>query len=93
MKKAPTKRDMLMTSEKLIDKFHTVLNMERRKQIKKRDKIRILLKRLKKQQMVLKAKLENEQSSDDRKRMKRNLKVIQAQRKKGIKLCKSLKCK
>ncbi|MCU7809987.1 MAG: hypothetical protein KZQ77_01950 [Candidatus Thiodiazotropha sp. (ex Notomyrtea botanica)] len=82
-----------MTSEKLIDKFHTLLNMERRKQKEKRDKIRALLKKLKKQQMVLKAKLEKEQSADDRKRTKRNLKVIQAQRKKGIKLCKSIKCK
>lgn len=82
-----------MTSEKLIDKFHTLLNMERRKQEEKRDKIRVLLKKLKKQQMVLKAKLEKEQSADDRKRTKRNLKVIQAQRKKGIKLCKSIKCK
>ncbi|MCU7914406.1 MAG: hypothetical protein KZQ65_00550 [Candidatus Thiodiazotropha sp. (ex Gloverina cf. vestifex)] len=82
-----------MTSEKLIDKFHALLNMERRKQKEKRDKIRALLKKLKKQQMVLKAKLEKEQSSDDRKRTKRNLKVIQAQRKKGIKLCKSIKCK
>ncbi|MCU7807942.1 MAG: hypothetical protein KZQ73_08775 [Candidatus Thiodiazotropha sp. (ex Semelilucina semeliformis)] len=82
-----------MTSEKLIDKFHTLLNMERRKQKEKRDKIRTLLKKLKKQQMVLKGKLEKEQSADDRKRTKRNLKVIQAQRKKGIKLCKSIKCK
>lgn len=82
-----------MTSEKLIDKFHTLLNMERRKQKEKRDKIRTLLKKLKKQQMVLKAKLEKGESSDNQKRMKRNLKVIQAQRKKGIKLCKSIKCK
>ncbi|MES9854598.1 MAG: hypothetical protein ABW170_22510 [Candidatus Thiodiazotropha sp. L084R] len=82
-----------MTSEKLIDKFHTLLNMERRKQKEKRDKIRDLLKKLKKQQVALKTKLDKDLSSDDRKRTKRNLKVIQAQRKKGIKLCKSIKCK
>ena len=82
-----------MTSEKLIDKFHTLLNMEQRKQKDKRDKIRDLLKKLKKQQVALKTKLDKDLSSDDRKRTKRNLKVIQAQRKKGIKLCKSIKCK
>ncbi|MES9833364.1 MAG: hypothetical protein ABW139_14115 [Candidatus Thiodiazotropha sp. DIVDIV] len=82
-----------MTSEKLIDKFHTLLNMEQRKQKDKRDKIRDLLKKLKKQQVALKTKLDKDLSSDDRKRTKRNLKVIQAQRKKGIKLCKSIQCK
>ncbi|MES9859262.1 MAG: hypothetical protein ABW157_19455 [Candidatus Thiodiazotropha sp. LLP2] len=82
-----------MTSERLIDKFHTLLNMEPRKQKEKRDKIRDLLKKLKKQQVALKTKLDKDLSSDDRKRTKRNLKVIQAQRKKGIKLCKSIKCK
>ncbi|MEJ2621057.1 MAG: hypothetical protein P8163_12545 [Candidatus Thiodiazotropha sp.] len=82
-----------MTSEKLINKFHRLLNMERHKQKEKQDKIRSLLKKLKKQQMVLKARLEKGQSPDEQKRIKRNLKVIQAQRKKGIKLCKSIKCK
>lgn len=82
-----------MTSEKLIEKFSVLLNMERRQQKEKRDKIRALLKKLKKQQVNLQTKLEKEQDSGDRKRLKRNLKVIQAQRKKGIKLCKSIKCK
>ncbi|MCU7842377.1 MAG: hypothetical protein KZQ93_00895 [Candidatus Thiodiazotropha sp. (ex Monitilora ramsayi)] len=82
-----------MTSEKLIEKFSVLLNMERRQQKEKRDKIRALLKKLKKQQVNLQVKLEKEQDPGDRKRLKRNLKVIQAQRKKGIKLCKSIKCK
>ncbi|MCG8016121.1 MAG: hypothetical protein JAY97_07885 [Candidatus Thiodiazotropha sp. 'RUGA'] len=82
-----------MTSEKLIEKFGLLLDMERQKQIRKRDKIRTLLKKLKQQKLALKDRIDQEQNPQNRKRLKRNLKVIQAQRKKGIKLCKSIKCK
>ncbi|MCG7873128.1 MAG: hypothetical protein N0C81_09480 [Candidatus Thiodiazotropha lotti] len=82
-----------MTSDKLIEKFGLLLNMERQQQKEKRDKIRTLLKKLKKQKVVLRTRIDQEQNPQNRKRLKRNLKVIQAQRKKGIKLCKSIKCK
>ncbi|MCG7958563.1 MAG: hypothetical protein JAZ19_19760 [Candidatus Thiodiazotropha taylori] len=82
-----------MTSEKLIEKFGLLLDMERKKQIAKRAKIRTLLKKLKQQKLTLKDRIDQEQNPQNRKRLKRNLKVIQAQRKKGIKLCKSIKCK
>jgi hypothetical protein len=82
-----------MTSEKLIDKFRKLLSLEKKEQMAKRDKLRELLKKLKKQQAALEAKLEVEKRSDDRKQIKRRLKVIQLQRKKGIKLCKSINCK
>ncbi|MCG7869060.1 MAG: hypothetical protein B6D70_04930 [gamma proteobacterium symbiont of Stewartia floridana] len=82
-----------MTSEKLIEKFGLLLDMERKKQIAKRAKIRTLLKKLKQQKLTLKDRIGQEQNPQNRKRLKRNLKVIQAQRKKGIKLCKSIKCK
>ncbi|MCG7933557.1 MAG: hypothetical protein AB2767_17235 [Candidatus Thiodiazotropha taylori] len=82
-----------MTSEKLIEKFGLLLDMERKKQIAKRAKIRSLLKKLKQQKLTLKNRIDQEQNPQNRKRLKRNLKVIQAQRKKGIKLCKSIKCK
>ena len=81
-----------MTTEKLIEKFHRLLSLEKRKQKEKRDKIRSLLKKLKQQQKALEAKLEKEKNSDERKQIKRRLKVLQVQRKKGIKLCKSIKC-
>ncbi len=81
-----------MTTEKLIEKFHRLLNMERRKQKEKRDKIRNLLKKLKQQQKTLQGKLEKEKSPEERKQIRRRLKVLQVQRKKGIKLCKNLNC-
>ena len=81
-----------MTTEKLIEKFHRYLNLEKREQKEKRDKIRGLLKKLKQQQRRLEAKLEKEKNPDQCKQIKRRLKVLQLQRKKGIKLCKQLKC-
>jgi type IV secretory pathway VirB4 component len=81
-----------MTTEKLIEKFHRYLNLEKREQKEKRDKIRGLLKKLKQQQKRLEAKLEKEKNPDECQQIKRRLKVLQVQRKKGIKLCKSLKC-
>lgn len=81
-----------MTTEKLIEKFHRLLSLEKNKQKEKRDKIRRLLKKLKQQQKALEGQLEKEKSADERKHIKRRLKVLQVQRKKGIKLCKSIKC-
>ncbi len=81
-----------MATEKLIEKFHRLLNLEKRKQKDKRDKIRGLLKKLKQQQKALEARLESEKNADERKQIKRRLKVLQVQRKKGVKLCKSIKC-
>jgi hypothetical protein len=77
---------------RLSDKFHRLLNMDRRKQRKKWDKIRSLLKKLKQRQKSLRGKLEKEKSPEERKQVRRHLKVLQVQRKKGIKLCKNLKC-
>lgn len=80
-----------MTTEKLIEKFHRYLNLEKREQKEKRDKIRGLLKTLKQEQKRLEGKLEKEKNPDEYKQIKRRLKVLQVQRKKGIKLCKNLK--
>jgi hypothetical protein len=81
-----------MTTEKLIEKFHRLLKLEKSKQKAKRDKIRSVLKKLKQQQKTLEAKLESEKSAGERKQIKRHIKVLQAQRKKGLKLCKNIKC-
>jgi len=80
-----------MKTERLIEKFYRLLNLEKRKQKEKREKIRSLLKKLKQQQKVLEAKLEKEKNLDECKQIKRRLKVLREQRKKGIKLCKSFK--
>jgi len=78
---------------KLIKKIHALLNLDRKKQKDKRDKIRGLLKRLKKQERTLEARLQRESDSTARKRLKRDLNVLYAQRKKGVKLCREIGCK
>ncbi len=80
-----------MGTEKLIDKMRGLLKLDRQRLKKKRDKVHTLLKKLKKQQRDLEDKLQKEKDAEKKKRLRQNLKVIYTQRKKGIKLCKSIK--
>ena len=82
-----------MATDKLIDKLSRFLDLDRQKQKEKRAKIRMLLKKMKKQQRVLEDKLQNTPDAGKRKRIKRDLKVLHAQRRKGVKLCRAIKCK
>ena len=80
-----------MGTEKLLEKVRVLFRHDRQHLKKKRDKVHALLKKLKKQQRDLEQRLKKEKDDDKKKRIKQNLKVIYAQRKKGIKLCKSLR--
>jgi hypothetical protein len=80
-----------MGTEKLIERMRGLLNLDRKQLKKKRDKVRSLLKKLKKKQRDLEEKLKQEKDEAKQRHLQQNLKVIYAQRKKGIKLCKSLK--
>jgi hypothetical protein len=80
-----------MGTEKLIEKMHGLLKLDREQLQKKRDKVRSLLKKLKKKQKDLEEKLNKEKDEEKKKRLEQKLKVIYAQRRKGIKLCKSFK--
>ena len=82
-----------MATDKLVDKLSRFLDLDRQQQKEKRAKIRVLLKKLKKQQRTLEDKLEKTSDAGKRKRIKRDLKVLHAQRKKGVKLCREIKCK
>ena len=82
-----------MIISKLIKKFQALLDLDRKKQKDKRDNIRGHLKRLKKKERTLEAKLQRESDSTARKHLKRDLKVLYAQRKKGVKLCREIGCK
>lgn len=75
-----------MKTTELIDKLRGYLKLDRHKQKGKRDKIRALLKKLKKRQNVLKEKLKKAPDAKTRKRIKRDLKVLRTQRRKGVKL-------
>ena len=75
-----------MTTSKLIEKLRGYLALDRRKQEDMHAKLRALLKKLKKKQRVLEQKLRKASDAKTRKRIKTRLKVLHAQRKKGVKL-------
>jgi len=79
-----------MGTEKLLDKLKNLLDAERHKQIKKHKDLKKLLKKLKKRQEQHKELLKAKKDPEGRKRIKRTLKVIYTQRKKGIKLYKKI---
>ncbi len=79
-----------MDTEKLLDKLTDFLGADRRKQERKHENLKKLLKKLKKRQVKYKGMLEAEKNSGERKHLERTLKVIYAQRKKGIRLCKEI---
>jgi len=82
-----------MTTSELIDKLRGYLDLDRQKQKGKRDKLRVLLKKLKKRQRTLEEELEKAADAKKRKRIKRDLKVLHTQRRKGVKLCRAIDCK
>lgn len=79
-----------MTTSGLIEKLRAYLVLERRQQKDNRDKIRALLKKLKKRQSALKEKLKKDPDAKTRKRIKRDLKVLRTQRRKGVKLYRAI---
>lgn len=82
-----------MATSELLDKLRAYLDLDRRDQKNKRDKIHALLKKLKKKQRALEEKLEKTSDGKKRKQIKRDLKVLYVQRKKGVQLCRSINCK
>lgn len=82
-----------MTTSKLIDKLRDYLELDRQKQKSKQDKIRSVLKKLKKRQIALEKKLKKAPDAKTRKRLKRDLKVLYVQRKKGVKLFRAVRSK
>jgi hypothetical protein len=82
-----------MATNDLLDKLRGYLNLDRQKQKKNKDEIRALLKKLKKRERALEEKLKKASDAKARKRIKRDLKVLYTQRKKGVKLHQSIRCK
>lgn len=80
-----------MTNKKLIERMRGYLGLDRQRQRKKIDKIKALLKKLRKRRKELEAALETEKDPDRRKRLERDLRVLREQRKKGLQLVKKLR--
>ncbi|MBW9264275.1 MAG: hypothetical protein K1563_08365 [Candidatus Thiodiazotropha sp. (ex. Lucinisca nassula)] len=79
--------------EKIVKKLMDLLDAGKKKDRAKCDRISELLKKLKKQERVVKEKLANEKDRTKRKRLSTEVKIIHTQRKKAIRRFKELKNK
>ena len=79
-----------MKTPKLIRMAQELLDADKKKQREQIKCLKELLHKLKKKQRTLKAKLDIERDDTTRKRMRKDLDIILAQRKKGITTLKSL---
>lgn len=80
-----------MKTSKLLRKTESILNAKKSKQRKQVDSLKELLAGLKKKKRKLGAKMEETKSAHERERIRKELAVIRAQRRKGLKILKAVK--
>ena len=79
-----------MKRKKLLKTLAKVLDMEGRNQRKHRDELKALLKKLKVKKVELEEKMMHEKDERKRKRLGKELEIINAQRLKGLKALQDL---
>lgn len=77
--------------QKMLNKIKTFLDSDYREQIERKEKITEVLKRLKSRTKAIERQLESIESSEDKIALLDELELIKAQRKKAIKVIKSIK--
>ncbi len=77
-----------MKTRKLLDKLMAYLDGDARKRQKERDEIKAVLKKLKRREKKLKGQLDDEKNSAKRKALQKEIDIVHAQRKKGVRLLK-----
>lgn len=80
-----------MKVKKMLNKLKDILSDERKAQMKKYSSLKKVLKSLRAEKSRLELEIKQEQHEDARLELESRLKVISAQRKKGIKVLKELK--
>ncbi len=80
-----------MNTQDLLKTIKNFIDTDRREQITKYDSLKRLMKKLKTKQNTLKEKVKNENDKEVKKDLKEKMRVLKAQRKKGLKLLKELK--
>ena len=79
-----------MKTARLLQKSEEILNAKKSKQRKEKECLKEVLSGLKKKKRKLVAKLEDSKSSSDQRRIRKELAIIHVQRKKGLKILKTL---
>lgn len=80
-----------MKTPKLIRKAGELLSAKKSKQRREKDCFKEILQKLKARKRKLKDKLKTESNRERREQIRKDLAIIQAQRKKGLKTLKDLK--
>lgn len=80
-----------MKRKKLLKTLGDLLDMEGRKQRKHRDELKVLLKKLRKKEVELKAKMQLEKNERKQTRLEKEIEIIKAQRTKGVMTLRGLK--
>ena len=80
-----------MKTPKLLKRVQEFIDADKLKQCKRKDCIKEVLHKLKKKQRMLKDRLAKVKDEKERKQIQKTLYIIYVQRKKGLKVLKSLK--
>ena len=81
-----------MKRKKLLKKLTDYFDMDARKLCQRRNKMKELLRQLRKKERELQIKHDKEDDAEKRERLKKHLAIIHAQRIKGIKALKEMTC-
>lgn len=80
-----------MKLKKALEKLSQFLDADQREQLAQYDSIKKVLKKLKEKRNRLKEKIKLADNVEERKKLQSKLDIVNAQRKKGVKLMKELK--
>ncbi|OOZ35911.1 hypothetical protein [Solemya velesiana gill symbiont] len=81
-----------MKKKKLLQKLSDYFDMGKRKQCEQKSCLKKIIRELREKEHKLSTKLQNEESEIKRKRLKKESQIIHAQRLKGLKRLKALRC-
>jgi ADP-heptose:LPS heptosyltransferase len=81
-----------MTTKKLLKQLNDLFELKKRKQCKRKDEIKKLLKQLRKKEHDLIDKLREEKSDNKRAKLKKHIQIVHAQRLKGLRTIKKISC-
>ena len=80
-----------MKTKKLLKKIEEILDAKKSKQREEKERLKEVLSKLKKRKHKLEEKLKTVDKASERDRLLKDLAIISAQRKKGLKTLKNLK--
>jgi hypothetical protein len=81
-----------MKKRKLLKKVSDFMDLGKRKQCARKDKLKGILKQLSAKEKKLLKKIEDERDNDKKKRLCKEAEIVHAQRLKGLKHLKELRC-